>query len=255
MPKFRHVHLGIRMLDEVAMTALRHMPKWQLIKDTGSMATISIASAKGGVGKTTVAILLGMDLALDGYKVTLLDCDVNQHATAFGTKAGVPAFRVIPSVDENNVLGVLRKAEGDSDIVIIDLPGGSSTLALKALQCSNFVLIPSQASLPDVRDAVKTIAQVDDAQHLAKAEISRSIIWTRVLSSFESRASRNVRKSVEGRGIPVFNCSMVERAVFQEMHQTGKVPRQVDTTASASSNVKAISRELLSVLEKMAVAA
>jgi chromosome partitioning protein len=48
------------------------------------MATIAIASAKGGCGKTTLAILLGTELALEAYTVALLDCDVNQHATAFG---------------------------------------------------------------------------------------------------------------------------------------------------------------------------
>ena len=58
------------------------------------MATISIASAKGGCGKTTLAIFLGTELALDGYKVALLDCDVNQHATAFGGKADNYRFAV-----------------------------------------------------------------------------------------------------------------------------------------------------------------
>ena len=93
------------------------------------MATISIASAKGGCGKTTLAILLGTELALDGYKVALLDCDVNQHATAFGGKAQIDRFAVVSSVDEGNVLSELRKAGADADVVLIDLPGGSSTLA------------------------------------------------------------------------------------------------------------------------------
>jgi len=51
------------------------------------MAIVSIASAKGGVGKSTLAILLGAEFALNGYRVTLLDCDLNQHAAAFGIKA------------------------------------------------------------------------------------------------------------------------------------------------------------------------
>ncbi|MFL5282922.1 MAG: ParA family protein [Rhodopila sp.] len=42
------------------------------------MATISIASAKGGCGKTTLAILIGAELALaKGWKVALLDSDLN----------------------------------------------------------------------------------------------------------------------------------------------------------------------------------
>jgi len=218
------------------------------------MASISIASAKGGCGKTTVAILLGTELAQDGYKVTLLDCDLNQHATAFGVKAEIPGFRVVPSIDEGNVLSELRKAEADSDVVLIDLPGGSSTLALKALQRSNFVLVPCQASLPDVRDAVKTLAQIDDAQDLARVDIVRSLIWTRVLSGFESRAAKHVRESVEGKNLPIFRSAVMERAAFRELHLTGKTPRQTGA-AAAASNVAAVAAELLANLEKMAAAA
>jgi len=219
------------------------------------MATIAVASAKGGCGKTTVALLMGTELALDGYRVALLDCDLNQHATAFGGRAEIPGFTVVPSVDEGNVLAELRKAEADSDVVLIDLPGGSSTLALKALQRSNFVLVPCQASLPDVRDAVKTIAQIDDAQDLARAPIARSLIWTRVLSGFESRSARHVRESVEARELPVFRATLMERAAFRELHLTGKTPRQTDANSTAAANVAAISSELISHLEKLAMAA
>jgi chromosome partitioning protein len=219
------------------------------------MATISIASAKGGCGKTTLALLIGAELSLEGYKVVLLDCDLNQHASAFGLKSDLPSLRIRPSIDEANVLLELRKAEGENDVVLIDLPGGSSTLALKALQRSSFVLVPCQASLPDVRDGVKTIAQIDDAQELARATIARAMIWTRVLSGFESRAARHVRESVEGKGFPVFKASLMERAAYRELHMTGRVPRQIDPSGSAAVNVGAIASELLAVLEGLTVAA
>lgn len=219
------------------------------------MATISIASAKGGCGKTTVALLVGTELALDGYRVTLLDSDLNQHASAFGKKADIPGFGVVPSIDESNVLSELRKAEAENDVVLIDLPGGSSTLALKALQRSNFVLIPCQASLPDVRDAVKTVAQIDDAQDLARSRIARALIWTRLLPGFESRSARHVRESVEGKELPVFSAALMERAAFRELHLTGRAPRQADPRSSAAVNVTAITGELLTNLERLTEAA
>src|SRR5512132_2039788 len=219
------------------------------------MATISIASAKGGCGKTTLAILLGTELALEGYTVALLDCDVNQHATAFGKKAEVPGFTVVPSIDEGNVLAELRKADAAVDVVLIDLPGGSSTLALKALQRTNFCLVPCQVSLPDVRDAVKTLAQIDDAEELARTDIPRSLIWTRVLPGFESRVSRHVRQSVEGKELPVFGAALLERAAFRELHLTGQSPRQTDPTGTAATNVSAITQELIARLEKLQEAA
>jgi chromosome partitioning protein len=209
------------------------------------VATLSIASAKGGVGKTTLCLLLGTELALDGHRVVVLDCDLNQHCAAFAAKAEIHGFSVVPGVDESNILAELRKAEKEADLALIDLPGGSSTLALKALQRSHFVIVPTQTSLPDVRDAVKTVAQIDDAQDLARAPIARALIWTRLLPGFESRAARHVRESVEEREMPMFRASLLERTAYRELHITGRAPRQADPTGKAAANIAAISQELL----------
>ena len=83
-------------------------------------------------------------------------------------------------------------------------PAALSTLALKALQRSNFVIVPCQASLPDVKDAVKTMEQIADAEDLSRAKIARSLIWTRVLPGFELRSAKHVREGIEGTGLPVF---------------------------------------------------
>lgn len=216
---------------------------------------LTVASNKGGVGKTTLAILLGTELATQGYKVTLLDCDLNQHAAAFGEKCDLANFTVVGAVDESNVLKAIRASEEGADVIIVDLPGGSTTLALKALQRSNFVLVPCQASLPDVRDAMKTVAQIDDAQDLSRVTIERSLIWTRLLPGFESRSARHVRESVEGRGVPVFESRLRELAAFRELHLTGKAPRQVDPSSPPAQNVTLITDELLKRLESLAAAA
>jgi chromosome partitioning protein len=219
------------------------------------LAIISIASAKGGCGKTTVAILLGAELALDGYKVALLDCDLNQHASAFGVKAKLPGLTVIGDVTETNVLSELKKAEAAQDVVLIDLPGGSSTLALKALQRSHFVLVPAQASLLDARDATKTVAQIDDAQELARAPIARAVMWTRFQPGFESKSARHVRESLEGQGLPILKSVLMERAAFREMHITGQVPRQADPSGGPAANITAVATEVLDRLRQLAEAA
>jgi chromosome partitioning protein len=220
------------------------------------MAALSIASAKGGCGKTTLAILIGAELALTkGYKVALLDSDLNQHATAFGRKAHIPGLTVIPDISEQNILPALRKAEAEQDVVIIDLAGGSSTLALMALQRSHFVLVPTQTSLPDTRDAMRTIAQIDNAQELARQAIARALIWTRIPSQFESRESKHLRKSMEGRGVQIFDAALMERNIFRSIHMTGKVPRQSNPKDKAVENVAQITGEVLKHLVRISEAA
>ncbi len=98
------------------------------------MAVVSIASAKGGVGKSTLAILLGAEFALDGYKVAVLDADLNQHTAAFGLKCTLPNLRVIPDIGEKEILKALREAEAENDIVLVDLPG--AVLLWRSRRCS-----------------------------------------------------------------------------------------------------------------------
>ena len=213
------------------------------------MAVVSIASAKGGVGKSTLAILLGAEFALDGYKVSVLDADLNQHTAAFGLKCTLPNFHIAPDIGEAEILKALREAEAETDIVFVDLPGGSSTLALKAMQRSHFVLVPMRPSLPDARDTMKTVAQIDDAEELARTPIPRACVWTLFRAGFESRVSRHVRNSLEGEGIPILRSTLMERAAFQAIHLTGKVPRQSEPKSAAAENVAALAREVIESLQ------
>jgi chromosome partitioning protein len=220
------------------------------------MATISLASVKGGVSKTSLALLLASELALDGYRVALLDADLNQQAAAFGRKSDISNLTIIGDVREDNILALLRQAEADNEVVMVDLPGGSSTLALKSLHRSHFVIVPSQPSLPDIMAAMKTIAQIDDAQELARTPIARAIVWTRVLPGFESRAARHVRQTVEAeQDITILKTALMERAAFRELHITGRVPRQTDPNGTAAANVTALAAELLQEIAKLREAA
>jgi chromosome partitioning protein len=216
---------------------------------------VSIASAKGGVSKTTLAVALAAELALDGHVVAVLDCDLNQHASQFGRKCRIDTLRVVPDIMEDTILPQLRAVRGEVDIVLLDLPGVTSRLNMMALQKSNFVLIPCQPSLLDVRDAIRTEQQVADAAELAEREIARAFLWTRVPAAFESRAARECRRKLEERDVPIFRSALMERTAFREMFLTGLVPRQADPPnkpSAAAENVHAIAEELLSHLDALA---
>lgn len=209
---------------------------------------LSIASAKGGVGKTTLAVGLGTDLALEGYRVTLFDCDNNQHATAFARKATMPTFGVIGDISEENLLKQIKQASATADLIILDLPGVTSRLVMMGLAKSTFVLIPCQPSLLDVRDAIRTEQQVSDAAELSGREIGRAIIWTRVSSGFETRVSKAVHETLNNRNLPLMSTVLLERTAFREMFLTGHPPRSLDPLdqpSQAATNLRTIRIELL----------
>ena len=210
------------------------------------------ASAKGGCSKTTLTVGIGVELALNGYTVIVLDADLNQHATKFGDKAKIPNFTVIGEINEGNILQQMRVAYEKTDVILIDLPGGSSMVAVKALTKSHFVLIPAQHSILDARDAMKTVAQVDDAQELGRYPIPRSLIWTRVMPSFESMAARRVRADMENINVPIFEQVLLNRAAFQEMFLRGQVPRQFKPGGTEAKNMSAITAELVGRIERIA---
>ena len=76
---------------------------------------ITVASGKGGTGKTTVAVNLACVLADNGQKVQYLDCDVEEpNGHIFlkpEIKATEPVGIPVPVVDEKKCTGCRKCAE------------------------------------------------------------------------------------------------------------------------------------------------
>ena len=145
---------------------------------------VAIANQKGGVGKTTSAVNLGVALAVQGERVLLVDFDPQANASA---GLGVPAFEAEKSIYDVVVRGTplldvimstsvaglriapanidlagaelefvsmlsremrlaegLRAAGGDFDVVLVDCPPSLGLLTVNALAAADEVLIPVQ---------------------------------------------------------------------------------------------------------------
>jgi ATP-binding protein involved in chromosome partitioning len=163
----------------------------------GVKNTIAVASGKGGVGKSTVAVNLAVSLARDGARVGLLDADITgpnvplmmgtqgAHVTGNGGRpnpvvshgvkmmsiqyflqADAPVIWRGPLI-HSAIAQFLRDVEwGELDYLVIDLPPGTGDAALSLSQLipltgAVVVTTPQEVSLLDVRKAIAMFDKVN----------------------------------------------------------------------------------------------
>jgi chromosome partitioning protein len=219
-------------------------------------AVISLASAKGGCAKTTTALALGLELALDGARVTVLDADPNQHAAEFGatfarTKQALPegaGFAVASHITEDSILSEIRTARAGADFVIVDLPGIAAKLTLLGLTRSDLVIVPVQPSKMDARDALRTIKDIEQASETVGWEIPYRVLLARWPVLTETVVARHTRGELAKKSVPVLATPFMDRTAWKEMVYSGRCPRVVGADSNAAHNLTAITREVLTVL-------
>ncbi len=219
-------------------------------------AVISLASAKGGCAKTTTALALGLELALDGTRVAVLDADPNQHAAEFGatfarTEQVLPegaGFAVIPHITEDNILSEIRTTKATVDFVIVDLPGVAAKLTLLGLTRSDLVIVPVQPSKMDARDALRTIKDIEQASETVGRDIPFRVLLARWPVLNETVVARHTRSELGKKGVPVLITPFMDRTAWKEMIYSGRCPRMVGADSNAAHNLTEITREVLAVL-------
>ena len=120
------------------------------------MPTISFASSKGGVGKSTSAVLLATELAERGTTVTVVDADPNQPVTRWSRKPGKPKkLTVVSGITEETLIDSIDIAARKTAFVIVDLEGTASLMVAQAMSRADLVVIPTKGSELDAIEAIK----------------------------------------------------------------------------------------------------
>ena len=167
------------------------------------MKLITIASGKGGVGKTTTAINLGVALNEFGKEVIVVDANVT--TPNIGLHLGVPIVPVnlnhvllgkadvseaiyehesgtkiilsslsvkeLKRLKHNKLKDVGKDLKELADFVIYDAAAGLGEEAMSAIESADEIIIVTNPEIPAVTDALKTIKYAEDIGKEVKGAI------------------------------------------------------------------------------------
>ncbi len=202
------------------------------------MSIITIATSKGGAGKTTVAQVLLGAFAVRGFRVAAIDADFNQTLANWCETFSSYPISIRAELDETKIVPAAGELEEGHDVVVIDTAGSATQATVFAIGCADIVLVPIQASSADVIEAIKTMRLIESAAKMVRREIPAMVVFTDYQPN--TNVSAHTRREVIKYGMFMLRTKLNRLVAFKEMTFTGIVP----TTGTAGELVRSFVDEV-----------
>ena len=168
------------------------------------MSIIAVLTTKGGAGKSSITVNLGVAAAGKRRRVFAIDCDKKQASVEFWARGLRTSDRPVVRVGEyETVADLISQAQRDNfDFIIIDCPPGGGDLVRRVAGLADHILIPVRPTAFDL-DAVRHTVEmlrttVDESQPeelQARTVLAKAAI---VLNGVPTKHSKRLLDDVGG---------------------------------------------------------
>lgn len=205
---------------------------------------ITVATLKGGSGKSTVASCLAVHWHLRGIRPTVIDADPQRSIGRLAARER--AFGGVPVIEDatEGVWKIARDVAASGGPVIVDTPGFHTVSTLSCVAVSDFLLVPVRASPFDVDrmlDALDLLMPTGSARR----PIVRCLLTQ---TTRDSVISKHMRSELAEAGVPLLESEMINRVAYPEAALWGATPSLVDSTGVAAREIAAIADEVDGIL-------
>ena len=219
------------------------------------MPTIAFISPKGGVGKTTAATILATQLARRAG-VIMIDADPNQPVDAWAKLGSLPErLSVVTKVTQETILDEVDAAATRAPFVVVDCEGTSSLTVAYAISAADLVIVPTQGSQLDAKEAARALSLVKKQERTSRRSIAHAVLLTRTAVAVRSRSLTHVQSELTKHGVRMFKSELNEREAFRAMFSFGGALETLDPVAvrnidKAVANARAFAGEVLDMLRE-----
>lgn len=201
------------------------------------MKTLSLIAQKGGTGKTTLAIHLGVQALLDGLRVLLIDADPQASASAWWQRRSAETPVLVQSSGDE-LGGILDQARSRGfDLAIIDTAPHNSHEAAACARVSDCVYIPTRPAILDLDAIGATTGLVQEIQARAWIILNACPPATR---GHEPRIVTEARDALTSYRIPVCAEAVSQRAAFSHALIDGRAVTEFDAQGKAAAEISAL---------------
>lgn len=205
------------------------------------MAVVSIAQQKGGAGKTTLAVQLGIAWLTAGKRVAMVDIDPQASLTAWfdlrrqrlGEQAGGLVVQGLSGWRLKSELGRLRAA---FDYILVDSPPHAESDAKTAIREADLALLPCQ---PHALDVWATQATLDFARSDGTDAL---LVLNRVPP--RGRAADRIRAEIAAAGWPLAMAALGNRQAFAASIGEGRGVAETAPGSPAGLEIAALAKEV-----------
>jgi len=247
---------------------------------------IMVMSGKGGVGKSTISANLAAGLALRGYRVGLLDCDIHGPTipTIFGLESARPEVNeegIVPVPVFSNLsvmsvgfllenkdspiiwrgpakMGAIKQFLeevywGELDFLIIDLPPGTGDEPLSVAQlipkCDGSVVVttPQDVALISVRKSINFSAKLN-VPVIGLVDNMNGLVCPHCGEMINVFGTGGVEKASQDFNIPVLAELPIEPKVA-EMEDKGTIIQGLDHSTEWQKNFEVVVDAIEKILE------
>lgn len=210
---------------------------------------ITLATSKGGAGKSTLARNLASHWVNIGMKTAIIDADpqgsiINRH-----DPEGLLKDLTVVANPEESVSSTIDELREQFDFILVDTGGFRNRTTVRALISTDLAIIPLKPSADDVAGALETHHLVNELNKTPE-RLDKIIKYRMILTMTQQGTviSRHVRSELETLGYLVLKSEMYHRVAYPEAAIKGLSPCITDPDGAAARDITQIIDEILKSL-------